>query len=148
MTGKIKTYDITRGSRVVSVRWEDLRPSLHFNTITKVNTSSIYIDDFKLSRRCFEELGFEKEVKTAIYYAYGYLLNSRSSELRRYLVGSVGGVVLDDAIAGLYESDLSDASPGDVFKYAHSRRLRLVAIARLQRLEAELLKRKILKATF
>ena len=148
MTGKIKTYNIAKGSRVVSVRWQDLRPSLHFNIVTKANTTSVYVDDIKLSRRDFDEIGFKKSVREAIYFAYGYLLNSSSSQLRRYLVESVGGIVSDYEIAGLYESDLQEARPGDVFKCAHSRRLRLVAINRLQRLEAELLKRKILKSTF
>ena len=148
MTGKIKTYSIAKGSRVVSVRWQDLQASLAFCTVTKVNTSSIYLDDVKLERSQFERLGFEKDIQEAIYHAYGYLFNLREHQLREHLSKSIGGLSICCDFESDYIRDKEGEITKDILSIQSTRRLRLVAISRLQRLEAKLLKRKILKSTF
>lgn len=148
MTGKIKTHNLTKGSRLVAVRWEDFRPSLCFVTVDKINTSSIYLDGSKMERSMFERNGFEKDAEEAIYFAYGCIFNLRSYQLRDHLSKSLGGISIHSDIEEVYSQDKEFEVSKSILAVQSTRRLRIVAITRLQRLEAELLKRKILKNTF
>lgn len=144
MTGKIKTFGIQEGTRLVCIRWKNLRPVIFFIEVTKVNSSSIFLGGVRLSKTRFESLGFGVDIKAAFFSEYGALMQARQSHLRMLLTESIGGVLSDNEL--LLDDDETDAIICEEVKgFKCGRRLRVAAIARLRRLESTLEKRGFFK---